>query len=208
MCRVPVQLRELVKQRLVAAAEEIFELLEKTITEYEEQTEKQRTLLEQLLQPRVRLSTSAADQGAVPVEAEESPCELPHIKEERDFTKTQLCSSLKATDKPLSSPTWNTHKSPLQTQPGVSAAPESEEGNDVSVKTEGGSTWSPQQHRTQTVPLPSSGGALHTQTVPLPPPGGVLHTKTVPLAPPGKGSSHPDCPSASSRGRPATTQPD
>lgn len=36
MVRVSVQLRELVKQRLDATAEEIFELLERTITEYEE----------------------------------------------------------------------------------------------------------------------------------------------------------------------------
>ena len=53
MCKVPVKLRELVKQRLAAAAEEIFELLERTITEYEEEAERQRRLMETLLQPRV-----------------------------------------------------------------------------------------------------------------------------------------------------------
>lgn len=47
-----VQLRELVKQRLDAAAEEIFELLDKTIAEYKEENERQRTLLNKLLQPQ------------------------------------------------------------------------------------------------------------------------------------------------------------
>ncbi|KAK7898166.1 hypothetical protein WMY93_019019 [Mugilogobius chulae] len=51
MCRVPEQLRESVKRRLAAAGRD-FELLEKTIAEYEEQNERQRTLLDQLLQSR------------------------------------------------------------------------------------------------------------------------------------------------------------
>ncbi|KAM9839077.1 uncharacterized protein ACBR49_017742 [Aulostomus maculatus] len=61
MC--PVQmLRALVKQRLTAAAEEIFGLFERTIAEYEErlsrsreENERQRHLLDAVLKPQVRL---------------------------------------------------------------------------------------------------------------------------------------------------------
>ena len=43
------------KQRLTAAAEEIFELFERTIAEYEEELCRQRKLLDAVLQPQVQL---------------------------------------------------------------------------------------------------------------------------------------------------------
>ncbi|KAG8004791.1 hypothetical protein GBF38_010583 [Nibea albiflora] len=55
-------MKALVKQRLTAAAQEIFELFEKTISEYEEQfcrlkeeNERQRQLLDAVLKPELRL---------------------------------------------------------------------------------------------------------------------------------------------------------
>ena len=45
----------LVKQRLTAAAEEIFELFERTIAEYEEELCRQRKLLDAVLKPQVQL---------------------------------------------------------------------------------------------------------------------------------------------------------
>lgn len=48
-------LREFVKQRLAAAAEEIFELYERTIAGYEEEVCRQRKLLDAILNPEVRL---------------------------------------------------------------------------------------------------------------------------------------------------------
>lgn len=74
-----VQLKELVKQRLDAVAEEIFELLEKTIAGYKEENERQRTLLSQLLHPPVQLhktETSLSD-----------PC---HVKEEPEVLHSDI----------------------------------------------------------------------------------------------------------------------
>ena len=48
-------LRVVVKQRLTAAAEEIFELFERTIAEYEEELCRHRKLLDAVFQPRVQL---------------------------------------------------------------------------------------------------------------------------------------------------------
>ena len=48
-------LRVVVKQRLTAAAEEIFELFERTIAEYEEELCRHRKLLDAVLQPQVQL---------------------------------------------------------------------------------------------------------------------------------------------------------
>ena len=48
-------LRVFVKQRLTAAAEEIFELFERTISEYEEELCRHRKLLDAVLQPQVQL---------------------------------------------------------------------------------------------------------------------------------------------------------
>ena len=61
MCKVQM-LRALVKQRLTAAAEEIFGLFERTIAEYEEElsrskeeNERQRKLLDAVFNPQLRL---------------------------------------------------------------------------------------------------------------------------------------------------------
>ena len=48
-------LRVVVKQRLTAAAEEIFELFERTIAEYEEELCRHRKLLDAVFQPQVQL---------------------------------------------------------------------------------------------------------------------------------------------------------
>lgn len=74
-----VQLREMVKRRLDAAAEEIFELLEKTIAEYKEENERQRALLNQLLQPQVAVHKT---EGGLP-----EPC---HVKEEPEALHTDI----------------------------------------------------------------------------------------------------------------------
>ena len=61
MCKVQM-LRALVKQRLTAAAEEIFGLFERTIAEYEEEVcrlrednERQQKLLDAVFNPQLRL---------------------------------------------------------------------------------------------------------------------------------------------------------
>ena len=48
-------LRELINERLTAAAEEIFRVVQKTIVEYEEKISRQRRLLDVLLKPEVKL---------------------------------------------------------------------------------------------------------------------------------------------------------
>ncbi|XP_045906585.1 gastrula zinc finger protein XlCGF57.1-like isoform X1 [Micropterus dolomieu] len=88
-------LRAFVQQRLSAAAEEIFELFERTIAEYEEELCGQRKLLDAVFKPEVRLHR--ADVQLVLVSQEEVPPEQqdwspsldqedlpkpPHIKEE------------------------------------------------------------------------------------------------------------------------------
>ncbi|XP_038580288.1 zinc finger protein 260-like [Micropterus salmoides] len=107
MSKVQV-LRALVKQRLSAAAEEIFGLFERTISEYEqelcrskEENQRHRKLLDAVFQPEVRLhrAGSPADVQQLLVSKEEvppdqqewsprldqeDPPELPHIKEEQE----------------------------------------------------------------------------------------------------------------------------
>ncbi|XP_074542184.1 uncharacterized protein LOC141802545 isoform X2 [Halichoeres trimaculatus] len=96
--------RGLIIQRLSAAAEEIFELFERTIAEYEEQlcrskeeNQRQQKLLEAVYNPEVRLHRADSQQLLVSVEEvppdqqersasldqEENP-EPPHIKEEQE----------------------------------------------------------------------------------------------------------------------------
>lgn len=74
-----MQLRELVKQRLDSVAEEIFELLERTIAEYKEENERQRTLLNQLLQPQVTIPKT-----------ESGLSELCHVKLEPEAMHTDI----------------------------------------------------------------------------------------------------------------------
>ncbi|XP_029284282.1 zinc finger protein 271-like [Cottoperca gobio] len=103
MCKVQM-LRALVKQRLTAAAEEIFVLFERTIAEYEEElcrskeeNERQRKLLDAVLKPQLRLHRADVQQlllvrEEVPPEQQEWSSSLdqedpeppPHIKEEQE----------------------------------------------------------------------------------------------------------------------------
>ncbi|XP_068188667.1 zinc finger protein 572-like [Antennarius striatus] len=100
-------LRALVKQRLTAAAEEIFGLFERTIAEYEEElcrskeeNERQRELLDAVFKPQLRIQKTVfptdvrqlvseeerphEQQDIVPgLDQEEQP-ELPDIKEEQE----------------------------------------------------------------------------------------------------------------------------
>ena len=48
-------LRELIYERLTAAAEEIFRALQKTVVEYEEEISRQRRLLDIALKPEIEL---------------------------------------------------------------------------------------------------------------------------------------------------------
>ncbi|KAI3358992.1 hypothetical protein L3Q82_015374 [Scortum barcoo] len=96
-------LRALVKQRLTAAAEEIFVLFERTIAEYEEElsrskeeNERQRKLLDAVFKPEVRLHRADVQQllvrkEEVPPEQQDWSSSLdqedpepPHIKEEQE----------------------------------------------------------------------------------------------------------------------------
>nr|XP_046237827.1 zinc finger and SCAN domain-containing protein 12-like [Scatophagus argus] len=90
-------LRAFVNQRLTLAAEEIFELFERTIADYEEEVCRQRKLLDAVLQPEVRLHRAdvelrSVSEGEDPPErqdwspslVQEDPPELPHIKEEQE----------------------------------------------------------------------------------------------------------------------------
>ncbi|XP_045906615.1 gastrula zinc finger protein XlCGF57.1-like isoform X2 [Micropterus dolomieu] len=90
-------LRAFVQQRLSAAAEEIFELFERTIAEYEEELCGQRKLLDAVFKPEVRLHRADAQlllvsKGEVPPEEQgrnsildqKDPPEPPHIKKEQE----------------------------------------------------------------------------------------------------------------------------
>ncbi|XP_061635223.1 zinc finger and BTB domain-containing protein 24-like isoform X2 [Phyllopteryx taeniolatus] len=97
MCKVRI-LRELVKQRLNVAVEEIFGLLERTMADYEEElgrkleTERrQGKLLDALFKPRVRLHRTDIQQALgesqqeAPRDAQQQePAEPPRIKEEEE----------------------------------------------------------------------------------------------------------------------------
>ncbi|XP_051246739.1 uncharacterized protein LOC127358005 [Dicentrarchus labrax] len=107
MCKVQM-LRALVKQRLTAAAEEIFGLFERTIAEYEEElcrskeeNERQRKLLDAVFNPQLRLHRADVQQLSVikeevppeqqqewrPSLDQEDP-EPPHFKEEQEEVRT------------------------------------------------------------------------------------------------------------------------
>ncbi|XP_078146650.1 uncharacterized protein LOC139932499 [Centroberyx gerrardi] len=71
MCSVQ-QLRASVKQRLTAAVEEIFGLFERTIAEYEEEIDRQRRLLEDVLKPEIQINKADGPQlFAVPHEQQD-----------------------------------------------------------------------------------------------------------------------------------------
>ncbi|XP_019748720.1 uncharacterized protein LOC109529736 isoform X1 [Hippocampus comes] len=91
MCKVRM-FRTLVKQRLDVAVEEIFELFDRTIAEYEEELsrtkaekEQQRELLNALLKPHVHGALHDAEMQ------QEAPAEPPHIKmEEENVWRSQI----------------------------------------------------------------------------------------------------------------------
>uniref|UniRef100_A0A1A8G553 Uncharacterized protein n=2 Tax=Nothobranchius korthausae TaxID=1143690 RepID=A0A1A8G553_9TELE len=93
MSRAPV-LMALVKQRLVAAAEEICGLFEGAIAEYEEEIERQRCLLEVHVEPERpgadvyrfadREEEFPSKQKSRSSRLEEEPLKLPHMKEEQE----------------------------------------------------------------------------------------------------------------------------
>ncbi|XP_061153801.1 zinc finger and BTB domain-containing protein 24-like [Syngnathus typhle] len=97
MCKVKI-LKSLVKQRLNVAVEEIFGLFERTIAEYEEElcrtkkeNERQRDLLDAILNPQVRLNRTDVQQVLVESqEIGEEPAQPPHIKEEEEWN-SQAC---------------------------------------------------------------------------------------------------------------------
>ncbi|XP_008294021.1 zinc finger protein 37-like isoform X1 [Stegastes partitus] len=63
-------LRELINERLTAAAEEIFAEFEKTIVQYEEEIDRQRGLLDNIWKPRITLHTTDFPQQSVCKEEE------------------------------------------------------------------------------------------------------------------------------------------
>ncbi|XP_029288952.1 gastrula zinc finger protein XlCGF57.1-like [Cottoperca gobio] len=84
-------LRDFVNQRLTAAAGEIFELFERTITEYEEELEfsskeihRQRKLLDTVFHPEVRLHRADVQQQEWSPSLDQEDPEPPHIKEEQE----------------------------------------------------------------------------------------------------------------------------
>uniref|UniRef100_A0AAQ6ALD9 C2H2-type domain-containing protein n=1 Tax=Amphiprion ocellaris TaxID=80972 RepID=A0AAQ6ALD9_AMPOC len=98
-------LRELINQRLTAAAEEIFTEFEKTIVQYEEEIDRQRRLLDNIWKPEIKLHTTDRLQHYVQEEnvlAVQNVCnqernssvdqedpEPPQMKEEQE----ELCTS-------------------------------------------------------------------------------------------------------------------
>ncbi|XP_038570996.1 zinc finger protein OZF-like isoform X6 [Micropterus salmoides] len=84
-------LRAFVQQRLSAAAEEIFELFERTIAEYEEELCGQRKLLDAVFKPEADVQLLLVSKEEVPLEQQEwslsldqeDPPEPPYIKEEQ-----------------------------------------------------------------------------------------------------------------------------
>ncbi|XP_008285573.1 zinc finger protein OZF-like [Stegastes partitus] len=104
-------LRELINERLTAAAEEIFKEFEKTIVQYEEEIDRQRRMLDIIWKPQITLHTFKLPQYYVCQKEEfnaqqqlchqEGNCSLE--KEDPDFPQTkeeqeELCTSLDQED--------------------------------------------------------------------------------------------------------------
>ncbi|KAJ0055425.1 hypothetical protein NL108_018249 [Boleophthalmus pectinirostris] len=97
MCPVSARLREAVRRRLAAAAEEICDLLEETLSEYEEETQRQRRALEQLL----RAHTDGDSPVGAPLLFSQQPESPPHLlKREHggQGVTDQLCGEAKSGD--------------------------------------------------------------------------------------------------------------
>ncbi|XP_030267026.1 zinc finger protein 415-like isoform X3 [Sparus aurata] len=107
-------LRAFMEQRLTAAAEEIFELFERTIAEYEEELCRQRKLLDAVTEPQVQLHRTDVRRSVikdeVPPEQQECSSSLdqeepepPHIKEEQEelWTNQEEADLTKVTFTPV-----------------------------------------------------------------------------------------------------------
>ncbi|XP_061636074.1 cilia- and flagella-associated protein 251-like isoform X2 [Phyllopteryx taeniolatus] len=104
MCKVR-NLRTLVKQRLNVAVEEIFELFERTIAEYEEELgrrkeadeRRQRRQLDAVLKPAneadVQRALVECQEEEVPSEQQEEPADPSHLKEEEEEEEEDVWSS-------------------------------------------------------------------------------------------------------------------
>ncbi|XP_077573013.1 uncharacterized protein LOC144196572 [Stigmatopora nigra] len=107
MCKITM-LRELVKQKLNLAVEEVFELFEKTILEYEEANERRhRALLETVLKPRLRLQRA----GSKGSENEEIKSEEPPSKKRKARKRTS--PTLKKTKDDETAPPQGDHLAPI-----------------------------------------------------------------------------------------------
>ncbi|XP_056256309.1 gastrula zinc finger protein XlCGF57.1-like isoform X2 [Seriola aureovittata] len=88
-------LRALVKQRLTAAAEEIFVLFERTIAEYEEEIDRHRSLQELQVKPEIntadvqQLLVCKEEQQEWSSSLDQEDPEPPHIKEEQEDWTSQ-----------------------------------------------------------------------------------------------------------------------
>ncbi|KAF7652783.1 hypothetical protein LDENG_00092490 [Lucifuga dentata] len=80
-------LKVFVNQRLNAAAQEIFGQFERTITEYEEELERQRKLLDMIIKPKLKLQKQASpsDVQQLLVQQEWRPS-LDQVEPESSFT--------------------------------------------------------------------------------------------------------------------------
>ncbi|XP_035860888.1 zinc finger protein 227-like isoform X3 [Sander lucioperca] len=105
----PVEsLREFVTERLTAAAEEIFRVVEETIADYEEEIARQRRLLELVWKPEIKLHRIELLQQHVCKEeilADQEDPEPPPIKEEHE----ELCTSQEAEQLVLKQETESDH---------------------------------------------------------------------------------------------------
>ncbi|XP_030267015.1 oocyte zinc finger protein XlCOF8.4-like isoform X1 [Sparus aurata] len=98
-------LRVFMKQRLTAAAEEIFELFERTIAEYEEELCRQRKLLDAVFKPQVQLHRTGRPNPSAPPEAPQPPLTSPDVQqllnnEEDPPEQQERSSSLDQEDPP------------------------------------------------------------------------------------------------------------
>ncbi|XP_036949820.1 zinc finger protein 239-like [Acanthopagrus latus] len=118
-------LRVVVKQRLTAAAEEIFELFERTIAEYEEELCRHRKLLAVQKQTDVQQPSGSEEVCS-------EPPELLHIKEEQEevWTSQEEADIIQFTFTPLPAKGDDDDKKNRSSQPGQSLTEQMETGAD------------------------------------------------------------------------------
>ncbi|XP_027136095.1 zinc finger protein 37-like isoform X2 [Larimichthys crocea] len=91
----PESLREFVRERLTAAAEEIFGVFQRTVTEYEAEIRRQRRLLDAVCRPEVRLhrielpQQHVCQQEETLTDQERSSREPPHKEEVEEVCSSQ-----------------------------------------------------------------------------------------------------------------------